>query len=311
MVRFELNRLASYDDDSLIAEMVRVAGLIKTDTITATAFDRYSKVSSSTIRRRFGGWQQALSQAGLAHRYGGVHVSQRMRTQCPRRYSEEEMISELQAVANKLGIRILTIEEFNKYGAIHGETIRRRFGSWGKALDRAGLEISSLGKRYSDDDYFENLLTVWTHYGRQPNYREMDLPPSRIPSGAYEAKWTTWRKALVAFVDRVNSDIESAGSLPDSAENERAQIVDRAQAGVEPSQVQKDGNARTIRLGLRYDVLRRDRFRCVLCGASPATDPGCNLHVDHIFPFSKGGQTVKENLRTLCSECNQGKGAKV
>lgn len=57
--------------------------------------------------------------------------------------------------------------------------------------------------------------------------------------------------------------------------------------------------------GLRYDILRRDGFRCVLCGRS-AKD-GVELEVDHIIPISKGGRSVPENLRTLCKDCNRGK----
>lgn len=57
--------------------------------------------------------------------------------------------------------------------------------------------------------------------------------------------------------------------------------------------------------GLRYDILKRDGFRCVLCGAT-ARD-GVELHVDHIIPVSKGGKTVMSNLRTLCDRCNLGK----
>lgn len=60
---------------------------------------------------------------------------------------------------------------------------------------------------------------------------------------------------------------------------------------------------------LRYDVLRRDNFRCQLCGSS-AKD-GVKLHVDHILPVSKGGKTEMSNLRTLCERCNLGKGAKI
>ena len=59
---------------------------------------------------------------------------------------------------------------------------------------------------------------------------------------------------------------------------------------------------------LRYDVMKRDGFRCVLCGAE-AKD-GIKLHVDHIIPVSKGGKTEISNLRTLCDRCNMGKGAK-
>ena len=60
---------------------------------------------------------------------------------------------------------------------------------------------------------------------------------------------------------------------------------------------------------MRYDVLRRDGFRCVLCGMS--SKDGAVLHVDHIIPVSKGGKTVMSNLRTLCEKCNIGKSNKI
>ena len=60
---------------------------------------------------------------------------------------------------------------------------------------------------------------------------------------------------------------------------------------------------------LRYDVMHRDQFRCQLCGRSQ--HDGVKLHVDHIIPISKGGKTVKDNLRTLCDQCNLGKGSKL
>ena len=57
--------------------------------------------------------------------------------------------------------------------------------------------------------------------------------------------------------------------------------------------------------GLRYDVMKRDNFKCVICGAS--REDGVKLHVDHIKPVSKGGKTEMSNLRTLCQDCNLGK----
>jgi hypothetical protein len=59
---------------------------------------------------------------------------------------------------------------------------------------------------------------------------------------------------------------------------------------------------------LRYDILKRDGFKCVICGAS--AQDGAKLHVDHILPVSKGGKTINSNLRTLCSRCNLGKSDK-
>ena len=59
---------------------------------------------------------------------------------------------------------------------------------------------------------------------------------------------------------------------------------------------------------LRYDILKRDGFKCTICGAT--AQEGAKLHVDHIVPVSKGGKTVNRNLRTLCSSCNLGKSNK-
>ncbi len=60
---------------------------------------------------------------------------------------------------------------------------------------------------------------------------------------------------------------------------------------------------------LRYDILNRDDFTCVICGASARL--GVRLHVDHIIPVSKGGKSDPSNLRTLCERCNMGKSDKM
>lgn len=62
---------------------------------------------------------------------------------------------------------------------------------------------------------------------------------------------------------------------------------------------------RIMTASMRYEIMRRDGFRCVLCGRG--AEDGVKLHVDHILPVSKGGKTEVSNLRTLCSECNMGK----
>lgn len=55
---------------------------------------------------------------------------------------------------------------------------------------------------------------------------------------------------------------------------------------------------------LRFEVLKRDGFRCRYCGANAASSL---LHVDHVIPVSGGGSSDPENLVTACSECNLGK----
>jgi 5-methylcytosine-specific restriction endonuclease McrA len=74
--------------------------------------------------------------------------------------------------------------------------------------------------------------------------------------------------------------------------------------------IEKDYSHKTKRepgMRLRFEVLKRDNFKCCACGASPAKDPSVDLHIDHVIPWSKGGETVLDNLQTLCSACNIGK----
>lgn len=51
----------------------------------------------------------------------------------------------------------------------------------------------------------------------------------------------------------------------------------------------------------RDAVVRRDGFRCVICGSYGP------LEVDHIIPVAKGGSWEPTNLQTLCSDCHRRK----
>lgn len=56
----------------------------------------------------------------------------------------------------------------------------------------------------------------------------------------------------------------------------------------------------------RFEVFKRDGFKCMYCGAHP---PGVLLHVDHVKPLAEGGTDDEDNLVTACENCNLGKGA--
>ena len=57
---------------------------------------------------------------------------------------------------------------------------------------------------------------------------------------------------------------------------------------------------------MRFAVLKRDGFACTYCGAH---GEGVQLHVDHVLPEARGGETKMGNLRTACRDCNLGKGS--
>ena len=67
---------------------------------------------------------------------------------------------------------------------------------------------------------------------------------------------------------------------------------------------------RNINAKLRAQVLDRNGFTCQMCGVA-AGDVDANgrravLEVGHIRPKTEGGKDELNNLRALCSVCNQG-----
>lgn len=65
--------------------------------------------------------------------------------------------------------------------------------------------------------------------------------------------------------------------------------------------------ARALPKKLRFEILKRDEFKCRYCGRTEAD--GATLHVDHVVPVSLGGRNDPENLATACADCNLGKSA--
>lgn len=285
MSAFELRRLDDYSDEALLQELRRVAEITGAQSLTRRVFRAHSKAGASTIARRFGGWKHALDRAGLGEHYSGVHTVA---------ISSDSILEEVRRVAHALGKDSFTAREFNDHGRLSAGTARRAFGSWAATLAAAGLQRPPR-RRPSEAECFENLLRLWTHYGRQPSPREIGHPPSEIGLKPYLSRWGTWRNAVKAFIAQADEE---------AAPPKRTIAVARSDAPQPPR------SPRDISLGLRWRVLQRDRFRCVKCGNSPATQLDCVLHVDHIVPWALGGETVFNNLQTTCLRCNLGKGGR-
>ena len=60
-----------------------------------------------------------------------------------------------------------------------------------------------------------------------------------------------------------------------------------------------------IPLSLRRIVIARDGLYCVYCDDDLSD---AEIHMDHVIPESKGGQTSFDNLQVTCRKCNLAKG---
>lgn len=284
-MKFELERLPrNKDQENILDELRRVANLLRKQSITTTDLAQHGKVYPHTVIKRFGNWNTALSQAGLL-------PTKRAK------YTDDEVISQIKRVAKLLNKKTLTQEEFdNNSNSLKQAVAVRRFKSWNNALKKAGLDESHYCK-LTDEDYFKNLEEMWIKLGRQPKYSEVIKSFSRYSSGAYEYHFGSWGKALLAFIE-----YKQKAPLSISTRKQRYDNFEKRKIDV------RHKTTRNIPPRLWIKVLKRDGFKCVKCGRTPAIVPGTILQVDHIIPYSKGGETILENLQTLCKKCNLGKG---
>jgi len=200
--------------------------------------------------------------------------------------SNEEILTDIRHAATLAGTNVISQRLYSEFGKFDPTTASRRFGTWNKAVIAAGMEVAN-EVNISDDRLFENLMLLWEHYGRQPRRAELTHPPSTISQGAYRRRFHSWMDALTQFVSYANARDVIPPNPIDAATGH---------------QTGRDASLRT-----RFRVMKRDNFSCRACGASPAFSPGIALHIDHIIPWSRGGDTVDENLQTLCEQCNLGK----
>ena len=203
-----------------------------------------------------------------------------------RNVSDEELIKDLKEVTLKLGKDKVTQIEYKTLGKYGVRTFETRFGSWNKSLEKAGLSITTR-RNIPEEELFQNIADLWQHFGRQPKFHEVKQPLSKFSVSPYAQRYGSWYNALRAFIAAMNGD-----------------ITDTKQANSEKTTT---NNPRNINYRTRFKVMQRDDFKCQICGASPATQAGVLLHVDHIVPVAKGGQATMDNLQTLCQKCNLGK----
>lgn len=286
-----------FSDKELVDDLRSVSVSLKKDSVTLKEYQQYGNYSYQTLKKRFGSWKSALESAQLeeSKRPWGGDLSE---TQIP----ENELLADMQRVAKALKKDAITIADYDEHGKFGSSAICKRFGGWNCAKEAANLKIGRLYNS-TDEDYFENIFDVWQTLGRQPRYQEMTAPLSKLNISSYERKFGSWRAALEKFVEYINSKEDGIEAKPFTPRK----LIKRTPP-TQPEKVsQSKRTNRTANLRQRFRIMKRDGFKCILCGASPALNPGCELHIDHIVPWSCGGETIEENLRTLCLNCNLGK----
>jgi hypothetical protein len=112
----------------------------------------------------------AIDPAKLAEIQAGIR----------KRYSDEQILEELRASAERLG-RSPTMREFagDEKTTVHPQTVIEHFGSWNAAKRAAGL----VPRRFATRDELLGLLReLGDELGRPPTARDIDEHKGRLPS---------------------------------------------------------------------------------------------------------------------------------
>jgi Homing endonuclease associated repeat/HNH endonuclease len=271
---------------------------------TQTEFYNLTSISPSVCYRLFGSWKRTIEAYCRAN---GVLLQNRPRTHV----TPDLLLSELRAVQSKRPNELLTYDDYNQRGGTYSiGTFQNHFGGWTQAVQAAGGFSGKQGK-HSTAALLDEIQRLWEALGRAPTWRDMRLMGLFSPK-SFERRFGSWRKALHAFChDRASEPDEQRAS--DSKQDPESWVAKMSQApfnepeakSTAPVIVQRTGRNPSIRL--RFRIMKRDNFTCRACGRSPATEVGVILHVDHVLAYSRGGETLPENLQTLCEKCNLGK----
>jgi len=118
--------------EELLAEIQRLARDVEDSPPSTSQMNARGEYSAWTYKNRFGSWSTALEQAGFEPR---EPTAPRAGNKIPL----EDLIAELNRIASEIDDPPPSTGQMDKHGKYSAKLYRRRFGSWGDALEAAGL----------------------------------------------------------------------------------------------------------------------------------------------------------------------------
>lgn len=314
-MEFELNEYhRNITNEELLADIERVAKSLNKNPLTQRDYKGHGKYGLNTIRRHFGSWNKAIELCGMQPnvlQLGAALAGHEHHTA-----DTHELLDDIRRVARLLNKEFISSGEYKTYGSFSIATCYNRFSTWKEALRQAGLTPHVVsGKRIDDESLLKEIGRIWIDLGRQPTVSDMKSGISNYSLNAYARHFGGWRGALEAFIQYIEK--ENVDEMVDELKKDEQKAK---QKKVEIVELKKDidlykkpekfrhKTPRNVNYKLRFKVMQRDNFKCCICGNPQGIPPGNVLQVDHIIAWVKGGETVFENLQTLCSMCNYGKG---
>ncbi len=206
---------------------------------------------------------------------------------------DEEIFADLHRAAAQHPGHHLSLAAYSKLGRFSPDAVRHRFHTWNSALAKARLPVEQNPLLLHSPSLFQQMERIWKKSARQPQCKDYQLIPRAPTYATYIARFGSWQNALQAFVTWANSRPLTAKQkihLYSTPENPHPPKTSHAQ---HPPPL-RNPPPRQLQMRPMWPLTSKRTWRYL-------------LHLDHIKPWSPGGETVYENLQTLCESCNLGK----
>ena len=204
------------------------------------------------------------------------------------------MSKDLQSHLNPIVLTCSSLNEFRMYNKA-------------VALDIACREVYSQYRFLADNHFLDKLRTISALPYSDSEY--VKGKEKEIYKIVYQVIHTpvevTWSYTSPAGRNHyVESAYITVGDLQEYVQHRKEH-----KHNINSEQHRRERERQLLTPGLRYDILKRDNFRCQICGRTRLD--GVTLEVDHKKPIARGGKTEPNNLWTLCRDCNRGKADKL
>lgn len=164
-------------------------------TPTGKEFDQHGEYSKPLATKRFGSWNEALSEAGL--------------DPVQRRYTPDQLREAIQELADELE-KTPTRTELKQHKGIAQSAIDNHFGSWNGALRAAGFDPPHR-KDIPTEELITALQSLAESQDETPTQGDM-VDHGPFSSAVYKRRFGSWNEALgVAGITPTNH-----ASIPDS-----------------------------------------------------------------------------------------------
>jgi hypothetical protein len=108
---------------------------------------------------------------------------------------EGTLLKDVIEVSKRLGKDCITEREYNANGQYSSGTVRRRFGSWSKAMEKAGLKANNW-QNVTDEEYIQDIKCVAERLGKNSVTQAEYNDSGKYSASAIISRFKTWLKAL-------------------------------------------------------------------------------------------------------------------